>query len=72
MQGTEVYGADRKNIGEIDHLIIDKVTGRVAYAVLSLGGFVGLGHSHYPIPWGALKYDTSRFVVFEPTSPSNS
>ncbi|WP_341850570.1 PRC-barrel domain-containing protein [Bradyrhizobium barranii] len=72
MQGTEVYGADRKNIGEIDHLIIDKVTGRVAYAVLSLGGYVGLGHSHYRIPWGALKYDTSRLVVFEPTSPSNS
>ena len=48
-----------KNIGEIDHLIIDKVSGRVAYAVMSFGGFVGLGHSHYPIPWGALTYDTS-------------
>ncbi|WP_354125516.1 PRC-barrel domain-containing protein [Bradyrhizobium sp. LA6.10] len=52
--------------------MIDNVTGRVAYAVLSLGGYVGLGHSHYRIPWGALKYDTSRLVVFEPTSPSNS
>jgi sporulation protein YlmC with PRC-barrel domain len=59
IHGTEVYGADGKNIGEIDHLIIDKVSGRVAYAVLSFGGFVGLGHSHYPIPWGALTYDTS-------------
>jgi hypothetical protein len=59
IQGTEVYGADGKNIGEIDHLIIDKVSGRVAYAVMSFGGFVGLGHSHYPIPWGALRYDTS-------------
>ncbi|WP_245448704.1 PRC-barrel domain-containing protein [Bradyrhizobium ottawaense] len=59
IQGTEVYGADGKNIGEIDHLIIDKVSGRVAYAVMSFGGFVGLGHSHYPIPWGALTYDTS-------------
>jgi hypothetical protein len=59
IQGTEVYGAGGKNIGEIDHLIIDKVSGRVAYAVMSFGGFVGLGHSHYPIPWGALTYDTS-------------
>jgi hypothetical protein len=59
IHGTEVYGADGKNIGEIDHLIIDKVSGRVAYAVMSFGGFVGLGHSHYPIPWGALTYDTS-------------
>ena len=59
IHGTEVYGAGGKNIGEIDHLIIDKVSGRVAYAVMSFGGFVGLGHSHYPIPWSALTYDTS-------------
>jgi sporulation protein YlmC with PRC-barrel domain len=59
IQGTEVYGTGGKNIGEIDHLIIDKVSGRVAYAVMSFGGFVGLGHSHYPIPWGALTYDPS-------------
>ena len=59
VQGTEVYGADGKNIGEIDHLIIDKISGRVGYAVMSFGGFLGLGHSHYPIPWGALSYDKS-------------
>ena len=57
--GTEVYGSDGKNIGEIDHLIIDKISGRVGYAVMSFGGFLGLGHSHYPIPWGALSYDKS-------------
>src|SRR5262244_1632455 len=57
VQGTEVYGAADKNIGEIDHLIIDKVSGRVAYAVMSFGGFMGLGHSHYPIPWDALSYN---------------
>jgi hypothetical protein len=59
VQGTEVYGAGNKNVGEIDHLIIDKMTGRVAYAVMSFGGFLGLGHSHYPIPWSALSYDKS-------------
>ena len=57
IHGTEVYGADEKHLGEIDHLIIDKVSGRVAYAVMSFGGFLGLAHSHYPIPWAALKYD---------------
>jgi hypothetical protein len=36
-----------------------KVSGRVTYAVMSFGGFLGLGHSHYPIPWAALKYDTN-------------
>jgi len=39
--------------------MIDKISGRVTYAVMSFGGFLGLGHSHYPIPWAALKYDTS-------------
>lgn len=41
MHGTEVYGQDGTHIGEIDHLIIDKVSGRVAYAVMSFGGFPG-------------------------------
>jgi hypothetical protein len=59
VEGTEVHDAAGNNIGEIDHLMIDKTSGRVAYAVMSFGGFMGLGHSHYPVPWGALKYDTS-------------
>src|SRR5262245_20312144 len=58
VEGTNVYDMKGKNIGEIDHLMIDKVSGRVTYAVMSFGGFLGLGHSNYPIPWGALKYDT--------------
>jgi hypothetical protein len=58
VEGTKVYGTDREHIGEIDHLMIDKLSGKVTYAVMSFGGFLGLGHSHYPIPWNALKYDT--------------
>jgi PRC-barrel domain len=59
VEGTEVYGAGDEVVGEIDHLLIEKVSGRVAYAVMSFGGFLGLAHSHYPIPWPALKYDTA-------------
>jgi PRC-barrel domain len=51
------YKAAAKHIGEVDHLISDKLSGRVAYAVISFGGFIGPGHSHYPIPWAALSYD---------------
>lgn len=58
VQGTDVYGPDDSKVGEIDHLMIDKLSGRVTYAVMSFGGFLGLGHSHYPLPWGTLKYDT--------------
>jgi len=58
VEGTNVYDLKGKEIGEIDHLMIDKISGRVTYAVMSFGGFLGLGHSHYPVPWAALKYDT--------------
>ena len=58
VEGTNVYDMKGTSIGQIDHLMIDKVSGRVTYAVMSFGGFIGLGHSHYPIPWSALKYDT--------------
>jgi hypothetical protein len=57
VQGTTVYGVGDEATGEIDHLLIEKISGRVAYAVMSFGGFLGLAHSHYPIPWSALKYD---------------
>ena len=59
VEDTNVYDTMGKKIGAVDHLMIDKVSGRVAYAVISFGGFLGLGHSHYPVPWGALKYDAS-------------
>jgi PRC-barrel domain len=59
VEGTNVYDLKGAKIGDIDYLMIDKISGRVTYAVMSFGGFLGLGHSHYPIPWAALKYDTS-------------
>jgi hypothetical protein len=59
VEGTNVLDLSGKKIGSIDHLMIDKFTGKVSYAVMSFGGFLGLGHSHYPIPWAALKYDTN-------------
>jgi hypothetical protein len=48
VEGTEVFGSGDEVVGEIDHLLIEKVSGRVAYAVMSFGGFLGLAHSHYP------------------------
>ncbi|MGY4502879.1 hypothetical protein ACVWYH_006836 [Bradyrhizobium sp. GM24.11] len=58
MEGTSVYGSDRNRIGSIERVMIDKVTGKVSYAVLGFGGFLGLGNDHYPLPWQSLKYDT--------------
>jgi hypothetical protein len=59
IEGTDVYDVNGKKIGEVDHLMMDKVSGRVAYAVPGFGGFLGLGHSHYSVPRGALTYDAS-------------
>ena len=56
--GTAVYGADQEKIGSIERLMIEKMSGQVSYAVLSIGGFFGLGDDHYPVPWNQLKYDT--------------
>jgi sporulation protein YlmC with PRC-barrel domain len=59
VQGTTVYSPNGDEIGSIDHVMIDKQSGRVAYAVMSFGGFLGMGESHHALPWNALKYDTS-------------
>jgi PRC-barrel domain len=59
VEGTAVYGADKQKIGTIERVMIDKVSGKVSYAVLSFGGFLGIGDDHYPLPWPSLKYDTN-------------
>ena len=57
VEGTAVYGPDGQKIGTIENLMLDKRSGHVAYAVLSFGGFLGMGTDHYPLPWAMLKYD---------------
>src|SRR5712672_2266072 len=59
VEGTAVYGAGDSKIGHIERVMIDKLSGKVSYAVLSFGGFLGIGDDHYPLPWQPLKYDTN-------------
>ena len=59
VEGTAVYGANDSKIGSIERVMIDKMSGKVSYAVLSFGGFLGIGDEHYPLPWQSLKYDTN-------------
>ena len=59
VEGTAVYGADQRKIGSLERVMIDKISGKVAYAVLSFGGFLGMGEDYYPVPWSTLKYDTN-------------
>ena len=57
VEGTAVYGADDKKIGSIQRVMLDKRSGKAAYAVTSFGGFLGMGEDYYPLPWPALNYD---------------
>jgi len=57
VEGTAVYGTDQNKIGELERVMIDKLSGKVAYAVVSFGGFLGIGEDYYPMPWSTLKYD---------------
>ncbi|MDV2984564.1 UNVERIFIED_CONTAM: PRC-barrel domain-containing protein [Methylobacteriaceae bacterium AG10] len=56
--GTEVRRADGSKVGRIERLMLDKRSGRVAYAVMSFGGFLGMGEEYYTLPWAVLRYDT--------------
>lgn len=60
VEGTAVYNTSGDKLGSIDDLMIDKQSGTVRYAVLEFGGFLGIGTDRYPLPWGLLKYDTTR------------
>src|SRR3989440_9955714 len=57
VEGTPVRRSSGEKIGTIKRLMIDKHSGNVAYAVLSFGGFLGVGRKHLPIPWARLNYE---------------
>jgi PRC-barrel domain protein len=58
VEGTSVYNRQDESLGSIYTVMIDKFTGQVAYAVMSFGGFLGIGERYHPLPWKALTYDT--------------
>lgn len=57
VEGTAVYRSDGTKIGRIERVMIEKVSGEVAYAIMSFGGFMGIGEDYYPLPWSALTYN---------------
>ena len=60
VQGTPVYNSAGESLGEIYDLMIDKRSGHVAYAIMSFGGFLGIGDKYHPLPWSILTYDTQK------------
>jgi sporulation protein YlmC with PRC-barrel domain len=63
--GNDVYNLSDENLGNIKEFMIDMQSGRIAYAVLSFGGFLGMGDRLFAVPWQALQLDTAnrRFTL---------
>jgi sporulation protein YlmC with PRC-barrel domain len=63
--GNDVFNQQEEDIGDIKEIMLDVRTGRVSYAVLSFGGFLGMGEKLFAVPWQALQLDTinKRFVL---------
>jgi sporulation protein YlmC with PRC-barrel domain len=57
VEGTAVYRPNGDKLGRIERVVIDKETGKVAYALMSFGGFMGIGRDYYPLPWSLLKFN---------------
>lgn len=63
--GNDVYNTQNEDLGDIKEIMLDTASGKVAYAVLSFGGFLGMGEKLFAVPWAALRLDTvnKRFVL---------
>ncbi|MBT9465144.1 PRC-barrel domain-containing protein [Hydrogenophaga sp.] len=57
--GNDVFNDQDEDLGEIREIMLDMHTGRVDYAVLSFGGFLGMGEKLFAVPWAALELDTT-------------
>jgi hypothetical protein len=60
VEGTEVYNRAGEHLGEVYNFMVDKFTGQVAYAVMSFGGFLGIGERYHALPWKSLNYDINQ------------
>lgn len=58
--GTNVYNAEGDKLGSIETVMIDKLSGQVRFAVMSFGGFLGIGEKYHQLPWDGLTYDESK------------
>jgi len=61
--GAKVINTAQEDLGKIEDLVVDARNSRLAYAILSFGGVLGLGDKHFAIPWEALAFDLSQKVA---------
>jgi hypothetical protein len=71
VNGTDVYSKTGDRLGKIEDVAIDKVSGEVAYAILSHGGLLGIGAQFHPLPWKLLRYDPDKRGYVAPLNMSD-
>lgn len=60
VSGTYVYNLVGEHLGQVEDVMIHKIDGQVAYAIMGFGGLLGIGEKFHPVPWSLLKYDTEQ------------
>jgi sporulation protein YlmC with PRC-barrel domain len=60
VNGTTVYNRSGDKLGSIYDVMLDKMSGKAEYAIMSFGGFLGIGDRYHPLPWRALTYDPGQ------------
>jgi sporulation protein YlmC with PRC-barrel domain len=60
VNGTTVYNRGGDKLGSIYDVMLDKISGKAEYAIMSFGGFLGIGDRYHPLPWRTLTYDPGQ------------
>lgn len=60
VKDADVYNADGEHLGHIEDIVLNKQDGKATTAIMSFGGFLGIGERYHPLPWQTLHYDTGR------------
>lgn len=60
VNGTDVYNTQGDHLGHVDDVVLSKTKGNAVYAIMSFGGFLGMGEKYHPLPWQSLTYDEGK------------
>lgn len=58
--GTDVFNTAGDKIGSVEDVVLDKMSNQIQFAVVSFGGFLGIGEKYHPLPWAALDYEDDK------------
>lgn len=68
VQGATVKNSNGEKIGHVEDVVLDKMSNRIMFGVLSFGGFLGMGEKYHPVPWSLLDYSKEEGAYVVPLS----